>query len=244
MRLSTVLAACAPSGIGGLAAHPQRQARRRGRVAGGDDAGVVDAGQRLVGEQPAQRVGAQPAAGGQLRARRIRRSRSSPRWAALRPSASTTASGAHLGHRRAGPSSTVDASRASHLATDRRPGSLRDGPSTPPQTSVTVRPCSASSAAVSMPVRPGADDRDRGAGVQLVHGVAQPLRLLQFSYRISEFGGARDAPRARAGAAHRVDEVVVVQRRRRTPAAPDATAASMRSAVSTTSRTPSPSSVP
>ena len=60
MRLSTVLAACAPSWPGRLAAHPQRLAGRRRRVSGRHDAWVVHAGQFFVGEQPAQRVGARP----------------------------------------------------------------------------------------------------------------------------------------------------------------------------------------
>ena len=67
MRLSTVLRGLRAERSGGLAAHPQRLARRCRRIAGRDDAVVVDAGQRLVGEQPAERVGAQPAVRGQLR---------------------------------------------------------------------------------------------------------------------------------------------------------------------------------
>ncbi len=52
------------------------------------------------------------------------------------------------------PSSTVTPSAASRLATERRPRGWRYGPSTRPQTRVTARPASASSAAVSMPVGP------------------------------------------------------------------------------------------
>ena len=68
------------------------------------------------------------------------------------PPVSTTASG------RTSP--TVAFSRMStprrrnHLATERRPGRLSDGPSVAPQTRRTWRPCSASSDAVSMPVSP------------------------------------------------------------------------------------------
>src|SRR5690606_28417430 len=53
-----------------------------------------------------------------------------------------------------GPSSTVTPRAASRLATTRRPRGCRYGPSTSPQTRVTVHPASASSAATSIPVAP------------------------------------------------------------------------------------------
>ena len=135
-----------------LAAHPQRLARRRGAVARGHDAGVVDAGQRLVGEQPAQRVGAQSAGGGQLRHAEARR----PDGHRAR------AHGAVGEHHR------VRADLRHHVGLEHRdahacastwrptvgPRSDSDGASSPPQTNVTLRPCSASSEAVSMPVSP------------------------------------------------------------------------------------------
>ena len=60
--------------------------------------------------------------------------------------------------------------------------------------------------------QPGADNGDRGVGMQLVERGAQPLRLLEFRYGISEFGRAGYRRGYRAGAADRVDEVVIVQR--------------------------------
>ncbi len=59
---------------------------------------------------------------------------------------------------------------------------------------------------------PGADDGDRGIGVQLVQPGAQPLCQLQFRHGISEFGRARNRRRNCSGAADGVDDIVVVQR--------------------------------
>jgi hypothetical protein len=52
---------------GGLTAHPEGLAGRCRRIAGRDDAFVIDAGERLVSEEPAERVSAQPAVRGELR---------------------------------------------------------------------------------------------------------------------------------------------------------------------------------
>ncbi len=153
MRLSTVLAAWAPSGPAawqlirsgwpdGAAQSPAATMR-----------GVVDAGQRLVGEQPAQRVGAQSAGRGQLRHAEARRPDGHRARSAPRRRRTTTASGATSVTTSA--SSTVTPCLAQPLG-DRIGGPARDsdGASCPPHTSVTLRPCSASSAAVSMPVSP------------------------------------------------------------------------------------------
>lgn len=51
-------------------------------------------------------------------------------------------------------SSTATPCRDSHVAMYRRPGALNVGARARPHTSVTLRPCPASSAAVSMPVKP------------------------------------------------------------------------------------------
>ena len=67
MRLSTVLAAWAPSGPAAWQLIRSGWPDGAAAVARGDDARVVNAGQRLVGEQPAQPVGAQPAARRQVR---------------------------------------------------------------------------------------------------------------------------------------------------------------------------------
>jgi len=48
--------------------------------------------------------------------------------------------------------------------------------------------------------------------MQLVDCCAQPLREFQFGYGIGEFGCARHSGRHRAGAADRIDDVVVVER--------------------------------
>lgn len=134
-----------------VTAHPQRLVRRCGGVACRDDAVVVDAGERLVGEQPAECVGAEPAG---------RASSGTPKPAVqmvsalhgTTPSARTTASGRTS--LTASPSSTVTPCRDSHLVTDRRPGALNVGARGPLHTSVTLRPYPASSAAVLMPVNP------------------------------------------------------------------------------------------
>ena len=76
--------------------------------------------------------------------------------------------------------------------------------------------------------QPGADNRDRCIRVQLVQRVAQPLRVLEFRYRISEFGGTRNRRRGGAGTAHRIDDVVVVQHRGPRRAGLCASAVSMR----------------
>ena len=68
------------------------------------------------------------------------------------PSSKTTASGRTSVTTSA--SSTATRSLASTLATDRRPGTDSVGPNRPPQTRVTLRPCSASSVAASIPVSP------------------------------------------------------------------------------------------
>ena len=195
MRLSTVLAAWAPSGMGGLAAHPQRLARRCGRVAGGHDAGVVDAGQRLVGEQPAERVGAQPAAGGQVRHAEPGRP-DRHRAGQLATVGEHYRVRAHLGHHRGRRARRRRASPAAWRPSA-RPGSLRYGPSRPPHTSVTTRPCSASSAAVSMPVGPAPTTVTGASGMQSSMRSAQPLRVLEFRDGIGEFGRAGHGRRRR-----------------------------------------------
>ena len=131
------------------------------------------------------------------------------RLGSAEPSASTTEFGRTSAT--AAVSRTVTPCRFSHLAIDRLPGSDSDGASRPPQTRVTARPCSASSAAVSIPVSPAPTTVTAASGVQLVEGGAQPLRELQFGYGISEFGRTRHRCRCRTGAADRIDHVVVVQ---------------------------------
>jgi hypothetical protein len=70
------------------------------------------------------------------------------------PSRSVTASRVTRVTFASGPSSTVTPSLASPLAIERRTRGCKFGPSTSPQTRVTVRPSSVSSAAVSIPVAP------------------------------------------------------------------------------------------
>ena len=57
----------------------------------------------------------------------------------------------------------------------------------------------------------GADDGDRGGGVQLFEYRAQPLSLLEFGDGIGEFGCPADGRRHCAGATDGVDDVVVVE---------------------------------
>ncbi len=77
----------------------------------------------------------------------------------------------------------------------------------------TGRPCSASSEAVSMPVSPAPTTVTGAAGCSSSRALAEPLGLLEFGYRIGEFGGAGHCGRDHAGAADGVDQVVVVQHR-------------------------------
>ena len=186
MRLSTVLAACAPSGIAAWQLIRSGWPDGAAAVTRGHDARIVDAGQRFVGEQPAQRVGAQPAARGQVRhaeAGRPHRHRAGQDRAVgqhhrVRSRTSADHARPRARRRRAWPAAWPLTAAAAGSAT---------GPARPPQTSVTRRPCSASSEAVSMPVRPRADHGDGCVRVQLVQGVAQPLGLLEIRDGIGEF---------------------------------------------------------
>ncbi len=63
------------------------------------------------------------------------------------------------------------------------------------------------------PGQPGADHGHRCVRMQVVDDGAQALRLLQFGDGIGEFGRAGHGRRYDAGAADRVDDVVVVERR-------------------------------
>ena len=131
----------------------------------------------------------------------------------------------------------------SRLATDRRPRLLSDGP----------RTAAAHQRHRASPLgqlggrldagQSGADDGDGASGWQLGERLAQPLRAFQFGYGIGEFGCAGHRGGHRAGAADGIDQVVVVQRGARCKLHPPA-AVSIRVALSTTSRMPSPSSVP
>ena len=109
---------------------------------------------------------------------------------------------------------------SSHLAIDRRPGSESDGASS---TAAHQRDRAALLGQLGGRLdagEPGADDGDRGVRVQLVDGGAQPLRVLEFRDGIGEFGCSGHRRRHRAGAADRIDDVVVVQRAARRQLAP------------------------
>ncbi len=84
MRLSTVLAAWTPSGPAAWQLIRSGWPDGCGGVSGRHDARVVHAGQCFIGEQPAQRVGAKAAAGGQLRNAEARRPHRHQRWAGSR----------------------------------------------------------------------------------------------------------------------------------------------------------------
>ncbi len=151
MRASTVLAACTPSGPAAW------QLIRSGRP---DGAAASPAATMCGSSMPVRvsSVSSRPRAS-VLKPLRAAKS-GTPKPAvhtvtALRssePSMSRTAPGATASTTAVSRTSTP--SLRSHLATERRPAALNDGPSTPPQTNVTRRPCSASSEAVSMPVNP------------------------------------------------------------------------------------------
>src|SRR5690606_25785970 len=126
-----------PERCGRPAAHRQGRTGGRDGVTGADDAVVVHAGERLVGEEAAapvrrQAPGTGPAGGA--------------------PSSRTTGAGRTA--RTARGSRTSTPSPASWAAMVRRARPPRVGASRPPQTIRTARPAAASSAAVSMPVGP------------------------------------------------------------------------------------------
>ena len=194
-----------------LAAHPQRQVRRGRRIAGGDDARVVDAGQRLVGEQ---------AADARRCVRPLRAARSGTPKPAVqivtalgspRPSASTTASGSTSVTVAPGPSMTVTPSlrqplgdraaarraqiRSQHAAADQRDASALLG-----ELGGRLEPGGS-----------GADHTERrvgGSGRQARRAAAAACSNSR--YGISEFGGTGHRRRG-AGAADGVDEVVVAE---------------------------------
>ena len=171
----------------GLAAHPERPVRRRRRVPGRDDALVVHAGQRLVGEQAAQGVGAQPAAGGQIRYAEAggpdgHRAR---QLAAVAELHGIAASPGHPARRALEHGHPELGQPAGHR---RRPRGCRYGPSTPPQTRVTARPGSASSAAVSMPVGPAPTTVTGAVAGAASRTARSRSRLLQAGDRVGELG--------------------------------------------------------
>ncbi len=136
----------------GLAAHPQRLVRRRSGVAGRHDAGIVHAGQCLIGEQPAERIGAKSAAGGQIRhaeARRPHRHRAGQRG----PVVQYHRVGADLARPLRSRARRLQGGAATWPPNGGRAGSVTD-PAIRRRPGVTGRPCSASSDAVSMPVNP------------------------------------------------------------------------------------------
>ena len=149
---------------------------------------IVDAGQRLVGEQPAQRVGAQPAGGGQLGHAEAGRPDRSPRWAARRRRRSTTAS-ARTSPTDVGLEHGDAQAWRSHLATERRPGSHSDGASMPAADQRDRAALLGQLGGRFDAGQPGADHGDGRIGVQIVEGVAQPLRACSNSaIGIGEFG--------------------------------------------------------
>ena len=153
IRLSTVSAACAPSGTAAW------QLIRNGRSDGAAEspAATMRTSSTLVNVSSVSR---RPRASVLSPLRSARSGTPNPAvqmvtvLGSSRPSLSRTASRVTAVTVASGPSSTVTPSWASRLATERRPRGCRYGPSTSPQTRVTVRPSSASSAAVSMPVGP------------------------------------------------------------------------------------------
>jgi len=202
----------------GLAAHPEREVRRRRRIPGRDDARVVDAGQRLIGDEAAHGVGGQAAAGGEVGHAEARGpDRHGARQRA--PAAELDGVARHGRHRRADalqhgdpergqpPGHRASAARmqvrAEHVTAHQRDGAAR------------LRQLGGRLDAG----RARSDDRhgrrQRGGSQHR----PQPLRLLEGGDRVGVLGrtGRR---RVGAVAAHGVDQVVVVHggaRRQRHP---------------------------
>ena len=153
MRLSTVLAACAPSGIAAW------QLIRSGRFDGAaaSPAATMRVSSTLVRVSSVRRRPA-PSVLSPLLAARSGTPKPAVQivtaLAIVRPSARITESGRTSVAVEPGPSMMVTPSRFSLLAAARRPRAWRYGPRTPPQTRVTRRPSSANSAATSSPVGP------------------------------------------------------------------------------------------
>ena len=224
----------------GLAAHPQRLVGRCGGIPGSDDARIVDAGQRFVGEQPAQRIGAKPAAGGQVR-------HAEPR----RPHRHRAGQHGTVGEHHRIPAHLADRGGFEHVDAELAQLLGHRTAAGPAQRRAQDAATDQGHRAALLGEFGGgfdsgqaaADDGDGRVGMQLGQCVAQPLRALQFGEQVGVFGCAGHRGRCRAGAADGIDQVVVVQRGSPRPADP-AAAASMWSALSTTSRMPLPSSVP
>ena len=239
MRLSTVLAACAPSGSAawqlirsgwpdGAAASPAATMRGSSTLVSVSS----------VSRRP-ERVGAQPAARGQVghaEAGRPDRHRAGQ----LATVGEHAPRPAHLGDLVGPPARSRRAAPAAWRPTGGRPRS-GTAPSTPPHTSVTAGPArparrrSRCRSARRRPRSPARRDAPRPVAARSRCG------LLEFRDGIGELGCTRAPVGHRAGAADRVDQVVVVQRRRRRPASRCARRRRCASAVSTTSRTSSPS---
>ncbi|MBE1604489.1 hypothetical protein HEB94_001337 [Actinopolymorpha pittospori] len=153
IRCSTVSAACAPSGPAAW------QLIRNGRSDGAAEspAATTRTSSTLVNVSSVRR---RPRASVLSPLRSARSGTPNPAvqmvtvLGSSRPSRSRTASAVTAVTVEPGPSTTVTPSVASRWATKRRGRGCRYGPSTPPQTRVTARPSSASSAAVSIPVGP------------------------------------------------------------------------------------------
>ena len=153
MRLSTVLAACAPSGMAAW------QLIRNG-VSDGAAASPAATMYGLSTLVSVSSVSRRPIASVASPLRVARSGTPNPAvqivsaLASWRPSASCTARRRTSVTFAPGPSMTVTPSLRMRLATALRAGLLRYGPSTPPHTNVTAYPSSPSSAAVSIPVGP------------------------------------------------------------------------------------------
>ena len=129
---------------------------------------VVDAGQRLVGDHAAQRVRAQPAARGQVRAANPP-AQTVTAAGSSRPSASRTSPGVTSAASAPGPSSTRTPSPPSRRATARRPVACRDGASR----AADQRDGAALRGQLGRSLdagEPAADDDQRGGGGGARHG--------------------------------------------------------------------------
>ena len=196
MRLSTVLAACAPSGS--AAWQLIRSGRSDGEAA--SPAATMRGSSTLVrvssvSSRPSASV-RQAAGGGKSRHAETRRpDRDGARRARVRRRSTTESGRTSVAWTWA--VQDGDAELGQPLGDRRRPGAGGTGRARPPQTSVTRRPASANSVAASTPSTRRRSPSSARRGRQRRPWRRSALRQLQFGDRIGEFGGAGDtrAPR-------------------------------------------------
>ncbi len=169
---------------------------------------IVHAGQRLVGEQPAHRVGTQPTGAGQVRHAEAR-GPDGDRARTHRAVFENDGIRADLGHHvRFEHGNPQPGQHLGHRTTARH-GQCRPQPPATDQGDLAA--LLGELGGGLDPGQTGADDGHRRIRVHVVESSAQTLSLLQFCDGIGEFRRSGHRCRNDARAADRVDDVVVVQ---------------------------------